>query len=83
MIREPAVVWYRSKISFTSLLLATLMIIAIPRSAWAQASAAISGTVEDASGGVVNGVTITVKSLETGAVILHGHHGCGWQFQRS
>ena len=68
MNREPAVVWHRSKILFISFLLATLMIMASPRSGWAQASAAISGTVEDASGGVVNGATITVKSLETGAV---------------
>jgi hypothetical protein len=36
--------------------------------AWAQVAAAISGKVEDASGGGVSGATITVKSLETGAM---------------
>ncbi len=35
--------------------------------AWAQVAAAISGKVEDPSGGGVGGATITVKSLETGA----------------
>ena len=66
--REPAVVWHDAKILFISFLLGTLLILASPRSGWARASAAISGTVEDVSGGVVNGATITVKSLETGAV---------------
>jgi carboxypeptidase family protein len=33
----------------------------------AQVSAAISGTLQDASGGAVSGATVTVKSLETGA----------------
>jgi hypothetical protein len=57
-----------SKVFFAGLVLPALMIMASPRSGWAQASAAISGTVDDASGGVVGGATITVKSLETGAV---------------
>ena len=57
-----------SKVLFAGLVLPALMIMASPRSGWAQASAAISGTVDDASGGVVGGATITVKSLETGAV---------------
>jgi hypothetical protein len=34
---------------------------------FAQVTGAISGTVEDPSGGAVSGVVITVKSLETGA----------------
>jgi Carboxypeptidase regulatory-like domain len=33
----------------------------------AQVTAAISGTVQDQSGGTVSGVTVTIKSLETGA----------------
>jgi hypothetical protein len=33
----------------------------------AQVSASISGRVEDASGGGINGATVTVRSLETGA----------------
>ena len=35
--------------------------------AWSQVAAAISGKVEDPSGGGVSGATVTVKSLETGA----------------
>src|SRR3954451_21226406 len=35
-------------------------------SAYAQVTAAVSGTVEDASGGALSGVTVSVKSLETG-----------------
>jgi len=35
--------------------------------AWGQASAAISGRVEDASGSPIAGAKVTVKSLETGA----------------
>ena len=35
--------------------------------AHAQVAAAISGRVEDVSGGVVSDATVTVKSLETGA----------------
>ena len=68
MNRVPAVVWHRTKISYISILFATLIVTVSPRSGWAQASAAISGTVVDASGGVVSGATISVKSLETGAV---------------
>ena len=38
-----------------------------PNPGWAQVSASIIGTVNDTSGAVVNGATITVKSQETGA----------------
>ena len=38
-----------------------------PAVAVGQVTASISGRVEDASGGVVRGATVTVKSLETGA----------------
>jgi hypothetical protein len=36
--------------------------------AWAQITASISGRVEDATGAVVGGATVTVTSLETGAI---------------
>ena len=36
--------------------------------AWAQVNASITGQVADVSGAPVRGVTVTVKSLETGAV---------------
>jgi len=66
--RESVTGWCRTKLLCINLLLLTLMIAASPRAGWAQASAAISGTVQDGSGAMVNGATITVKSLETGAV---------------
>ena len=59
--------WWSSRLLFASLFLPPLMLMASPTSGWAQESSAISGRVEDASGGVVSGATITVKSLETGA----------------
>ena len=51
---------------FVSTLCAVLVSAANPIPALAQESAAISGKVEDASGGIVAGATVTVKSLETG-----------------
>ena len=49
------------------LFLAVLVLLACPDAGWAQASAAISGRVEDASGAAVNSATLTVKDVETGA----------------
>ena len=44
-----------------------LAIAATPRAAWAQTETGrISGTVADAQGGVVPGVTVTSKSVNTG-----------------
>jgi hypothetical protein len=47
------------------LIVLALAVASLP--AWAQVSASISGRVEDPSGAGVNGASITVKSLETGA----------------
>ena len=44
---------------------------------FAQVAAAISGKVEDASGGPISGATVTVKSLETGAVRVVTSNGDG------
>ena len=44
-----------------------VVLAANPRPGWAQVSASIIGTVNDTSGAVVYGATITVKSQETGA----------------
>ena len=49
------------------LYLAVLVLLACPDAGWAQASAAISGRVEDASGAAVSSATLTVKDVETGA----------------
>jgi hypothetical protein len=48
-----------------------------PLSAAAQVTAAISGRVEDATGGAVAGATITVTSLETGATRATKTDGSG------
>src|SRR5262245_21356119 len=46
----------------------TLVVIFTGASAWAQATAQLSGTVRDDSGGVLPGVTVTVTQTDTGAV---------------
>src|SRR5580704_11551019 len=55
------------KIPRMSKLLVCLILALYPLSSAAQVTAAISGRVEDATGGTVSGAAITVKSLETGA----------------
>ena len=52
---------------FRNLILGLLTFAAGPTAGQGQTSAAIIGNVEDASGAVVSGATITVKSQETGA----------------
>src|SRR3954452_11179562 len=52
-----------SKISLCGLTLALAFTL---HPAFAQVTAAVSGTVEDASGGALSGVTVSVKSVETG-----------------
>src|SRR5271168_2495472 len=47
--------------------LATSVIVITGGPAWGQASAAISGAVDDATGTGISDATVTVKSLETGA----------------
>ena len=46
----------------------TLIVLFAGVSAWAQATAQLSGTVRDDSGGVLPGVTVTVTQTDTGAV---------------
>ena len=55
----------RSALAISVLALWGVLFAALPASA--QVAAAVSGTVDDASGGVVSGATVTVKNLETGA----------------
>ena len=45
-----------------------VLLLLLSADAWAQATAAISGTVRDQSGGVLPGVTITAMQQETGVV---------------
>src|SRR6266853_4432544 len=49
-------------------LLFVLALLAGSGPAWAQVSSSISGTVQDTSGANVPGATVTVRSLETGAI---------------
>ena len=49
-----------------NLLALVLAFLVSAASGWAQVAGAISGTVEDASGAAMSGVTVTVKSLEIG-----------------
>ena len=46
--------------------LGTFMLLAMSMPAWAQATAQLSGTVRDESGGVLPGVTVTVAQTNTG-----------------
>jgi len=48
------------------LLAVALLAVAGSESALAQVSASISGKIEDQSGAVIGGATVTVTSLETG-----------------
>ena len=48
--------------------LATATFLFATTAAWAQATAQLSGTVRDDSGGVLPGVTVTVTQTDTGAV---------------
>ena len=54
-----------------------LLLAAGAPAAWAQVSSAISGKVEDPSGAAINGATVTVKSLETGAARTVATDGSG------
>jgi len=56
------------KLGFLGMSLVVAIIAASAKPGWAQVSAAISGRVEDSSGSAVPGATVTVKSLETGAM---------------
>jgi hypothetical protein len=53
--------------AFRTVVLGFLALVALPLAGNAQTSAAISGRVTDPTGAVVQGATVTVKSLETGA----------------
>ena len=45
--------------------LGSVLVLFLATAAWAQATAQISGTVTDASGGVLPGVTVTVIQTDT------------------
>src|SRR5882672_2113000 len=53
---------------FRSSFQACALILLLAFAAFAQVSASISGKVEDATGAPIEGASVTVKSIETGAV---------------
>src|SRR5215467_4613191 len=54
--------------AYKYLLLLAFLFIVVPSAALAQGEGSISGTVSDTTGGALPGASVTVKSLETGAV---------------
>src|SRR5262245_32170737 len=50
-----------------SFVIPCVFIAAAAQPLWAQATATVAGRVEDATGAVVTGATVTVKNVETGA----------------
>src|SRR5215472_13068306 len=51
-----------------SFVLAAFVLVGSSVSVWAQVNATISGKIEDMTGAAVGGATVTVKSVETGAM---------------
>ena len=65
MLRNAAL--FRSRIRQIALLVVCLVGVAVP--AWAQGTgASITGVITDAQGGVLPGVTLTARNIETGII---------------
>ena len=59
--------WGRLRNSIASLFILIMLVLVIPRSAWAQATASLSGTVHDSTGAVVPQADVTLHNTQTGA----------------
>lgn len=66
-IKRSAFIGFPPRPIVPALVLALCSFVFTSQLAWSQASAAISGTVEDATGTGIGAAAVTVKSLETGA----------------
>src|ERR1700737_3909535 len=66
MGRIDSFTWGRSRNSIASLFVLTILMLVIPRSAWAQATASLNGTVHDSTGAVVPQADETLHNTETG-----------------
>src|SRR2546425_12724933 len=58
--------WGRLRNSIASLFILIMLLFVIPRSAWAQATASLSGTVHDSTGAVVPQADVTLHNTQTG-----------------
>ncbi len=58
--------WARFRNSITSLVVLIILVIMIPRNAWAQATGSLSGTVHDSTGAVVAGADVTLRDTQKG-----------------
>jgi outer membrane receptor protein involved in Fe transport len=58
--------WARLRNSIASFFILVILILVIPRSAWAQATGSLSGTVHDATGAVVAGADVTLRDTQKG-----------------
>jgi hypothetical protein len=55
------------RLSLREFALAALVALLTCTAAWAQATAQLSGTVKDESGGVLPGVSVTATQIDTGS----------------
>src|SRR6267378_8033186 len=58
--------WGRLRNSTASLFILIMLVLVIPRDAWAQATASLSGTVHDSTGAVVPQADVTLHNTQTG-----------------
>src|SRR5712692_6342075 len=58
--------WGRLRNSIASLFILSTLVLVIPRSAWAQATASLNGTVRDSTGAVVPQADVTLHNTQTG-----------------
>src|SRR5260370_974086 len=58
--------WGRLRNSIASLFILTILVLVIPPSAWAQATASLNGTVRDSTGALVPQADVTLHNTQTG-----------------
>src|ERR1700675_629712 len=64
--RMDSFTWGRSRNSIASLFILIALMLVIPRSTWAQATASVNGTVHDSTGAVVPQADVTLHNTQTG-----------------
>src|ERR1700688_5141849 len=66
MGRKDSFTWGRSHNSIASFFILITLMLVIPRSAWAQATGSLSGSVHDSTGAVVAGADVTLRDTQKG-----------------